>query len=51
MGCRERKEYPLSCPPSEGLLGGCKKEDLKSPLIQPSRTDGKETASPDYHIL
>ena len=47
----KRKEYSLLCPPSEGLLEAWKEEGLKSPLIQPSRTDGKETASPDYHIL
>ena len=27
----KRKEYPLSCPPSEGLLEAWKKEGLKSP--------------------
>lgn len=27
----KRKEYSLLCPPSEGLLGGCKKEGLENP--------------------
>ena len=51
LGCREKERILFAMPALRGALGGLEGRGPGKPLIQPSRTDGKETASPDYHIL